>query len=658
MKKSLYVLSALFIYGGGLFADTKLDTQVISASGFLDSVSNVSYNLFVLDSKELKERGYKNIKEALVSLPGISTITSGMGQSIDMRGQGEKAKTHVITFIDGVLVNPEDTSHLVAPINTINIDDIEQIEVIPGGGSVVYGNGAVGGVINIITKASLNKDYASVSLKAGSFSHKSANIQVGHKLNDNFYANFGINLLDEKGYQRADINKFFSGNLGLKYFLDNQSFALNLGYMENKLRSSGALSNDEMQFDRRSGGVVFDYLAKSIKNVGDLEASKNVKKDISFKYQNNINENIQLQINPYLSIYEFSDKSFIDTKKGIKIKSKFSYDISTTYLGYEYLHNKGERESIAKNEVIKKSNAIYGIESLSLNDIFNIDFGARYEKAKYDITRNLYTDNASSSAFAFNTIFGVNIDDSNKIYAKIERGYTLAGAYERTDKINGKYVTNDLKPEKYISYELGYKGLIANQFISMAAFYTTTKDEIYINFMKHYPNPEWAYQNISKTKRYGVELALNQSFLDDRLNLFENISYINAKVIDDKLKPYRNGKQIPQVSPFKASIGASYLVLDNLKLRGDYTYYSKTKWAFDEEFGKARGKQVIPLSENDKKAYGLLNLGATYTPIKNFDISLDIKNILGEKYNISCDSSGSCNPAAKQSFYVEFKYSF
>lgn len=60
MKKSLCVLLALG-FGSYLLADTKLDTKVISASGFETSLADTSYNLLVLTGDEIKERGYKDI---------------------------------------------------------------------------------------------------------------------------------------------------------------------------------------------------------------------------------------------------------------------------------------------------------------------------------------------------------------------------------------------------------------------------------------------------------------------------------------------------------------------------------------------------------------------------------------------------------------------
>lgn len=681
MKRSFFVLLALSVCGGGyLLADTKLDTKVISASGFEDSVANISQNMLILTSDEIKERGYKDLKEALNSLPNVSVATTGMGQSVDIRGWGEKANSRVKVLVNGVSQNLVDTSHLATPINMINIEDVEQIEVIPGGGSVLYGDKSSGGVINIITKASLNKDYANVSLKFGSFNHKSASAEVGHRFNDNFYANLGFHFTDEKGYQEADKNKAFGGNLGLKYLLDNQSLALNLAYMESKTRNSGALSEKEMQEDRRQGGGGMDMTTfKPFKYI-DKDPVKSSKLDVNLKYQNDINDNFQLQLTPFYSKFKGDDGDFINERRGAHLRGKANFDISTTYLGYEFYNDKGTRNAMGKHIAKLKSNSIYALENLQFNELFSLDLGVRYQKVNYDMNRYAapmtipsmrpgmpattipearIATKSSANDIAANIAFGFNIDDTNKIYAKIERGFALPEAFEITDKYSeavgqpAEYHINDLKKETYMNYELGYKGLIANQYASLTLFYTDTKDEIFRD-MNGMP-PTWKFYNISKTQRYGVEASLTQSLFDDRLELSESIGYISAKAKEDSgslTSGAKKGEKIPQVSPFNANLHVAYNVIDSLKLRADYSYFSKTKWKFEKEF-KAKDKSL-----NDRKAYGLLNLGITYSPIKNLSISADGKNILGEKYNLSCGKDGKCNPAAKQSFYLEARYTF
>lgn len=367
---------------------------------------------------------------------------------------------------------------------------------------------------------------------------------------------------------------------------------------------------------------------------------------------------------PYYNEFYLNDDDFSDEKKGVKLSSKFAYGISNTNIGYEYLQNKGKRDSFAKADVKKQSHSIYALENLNINDIFSVDIGGRYEKADYDFVRKMgkvsFAGDKTNDDFGLNLVLGVNIADDSKVYAKVEKGYTLPSAYDLTDKKDGvNYTVTDIKPESYMSYELGYKGLIAEQYVGLTAFYTVTKDEIFQDmwseriatppFFKVY----WEHQNLGKTERYGLELALNQILFDGDLELYENFSYLSAKVKEDTLHPKRVGEKMPGVSPFKANIGGSYLVLNSLKLRASYDYFSKSKWVFEDTLGKNVDKSL-----NDKDAYGVLNLGITYLPTKNFTLSFDAKNVLGEKYNVRCWKDGTCNPAPKQSFYAEFRYKY
>lgn len=664
MKKSLCVLLALG-FGGYLLADTKLDTKVISATGFDDSVANISQNMLILTGDEIRSRGYKDLKEALNSLPNVSVATTGMGTSVDMRGWGEKANSRVKVMVDGVGINPVDTSHLATPINTINIEDVEQIEVIPGGGSVIYGDKSSGGVINIITKSSLSKEYANAYFKVGSFSHKSFGGGLGHKLNDKLYANVNFNIINEKGYQWADINESVNANFGLRYTPDDsQSLALNASIFESDTRGSSALDKKQLDENRRQASS--KDLTKDV--------SRTNKKDISLKYQNDINEHFMVQITPFYSDFNGNDGGFSNKRKGVHLRGKASFGVSTTYLGYELYHDKGERhDNMLGNHIAKlKSNSVYMLENLSF-DPFSVDFGARYQKINYDMDRyspelkmgamtipdaKLNT-SSKQDDFAVNVALGFDIDDSNKVYAKVERGFALPEAFEITDKYKkpgdtkAQYHINDIKKETYMNYELGYKGLIADQYASFTLFYTDTKDEIFRD-MNGFP-PTWKFYNINKTERYGAELALSQSLFDDSLELYENIGYISAKAKEDSgttTNGAKKGEKIPQVSPFNASLGFSWAMINELKLRGDYNYYSKTKWKFEKEF-TATNKSL-----NDKDAYGVLNLGITYLPTKNLTLSFDAKNVLGEEYNVSCAKNGVCNPAPKQSFYAEFRYKY
>ncbi|MGB0958163.1 MAG: TonB-dependent receptor, partial [Litorivicinus sp.] len=103
------------------------------------------------------------VGEALQSLPQISisdTIGNGNNPAIRMRGYGS---SNVLVLIDGAPLNTATTQ--LPALNTIPLSTVSRIEIMEGSGGVLYGAGAVGGVINIVTTVS---DESSLSLSAGS----------------------------------------------------------------------------------------------------------------------------------------------------------------------------------------------------------------------------------------------------------------------------------------------------------------------------------------------------------------------------------------------------------------------------------------------------------------------------------------------------------
>ena len=102
-------------------------------------------------------RGARETEQALRYLPFVTiTNTSGFGSQFDIRGQGRLASNGVKMYINGVPANPVDSYYGFMPINTIIPSLIQEIEVHPGSGAVLYGSGTKGGTINVITSKRQN----------------------------------------------------------------------------------------------------------------------------------------------------------------------------------------------------------------------------------------------------------------------------------------------------------------------------------------------------------------------------------------------------------------------------------------------------------------------------------------------------------------------
>lgn len=164
MKKFLLLAALVCAF------ETSFSEEVVEMSErkvVADKVQNYtkesSKEVNVVDSQDIENSGAQSIAEAVKLMPGVVVNDfTGSGKSVvvDLRGQGESAKNNVVVLIDGIKQNSMDMSG--SDMLTIDVSQIERIEVIKGANSVLYGDKAIGGVINIITKKG--------SKKRGSFS--------------------------------------------------------------------------------------------------------------------------------------------------------------------------------------------------------------------------------------------------------------------------------------------------------------------------------------------------------------------------------------------------------------------------------------------------------------------------------------------------------
>ena len=166
-KPSLLAASVAACSSFAFAAETVLPTVVVAASRLSSLPAGTP--LYVIDQATIQQSPAQSIADLLTSIPGISSrkLANGFGEaSIDVRGFGAAASVNTLILVNGRRLNDVDLS--AANLSGIPLSAIERIEVMPGGGSVLYGDGASGGTINIITKQA-TANAASVALTAGSF---------------------------------------------------------------------------------------------------------------------------------------------------------------------------------------------------------------------------------------------------------------------------------------------------------------------------------------------------------------------------------------------------------------------------------------------------------------------------------------------------------
>jgi len=125
-----------------------LGPVVITGTGTSHSLENVPVQTEIITNKDLKEVSSSNLEDVISNIASsFDFTTSSMGTNIKLNGLG---KDYVLVLVNGKRLMGTNGGY--ADLSRINIEDIQQIEIIKGATSTLYGSDAIAGVINIITK--------------------------------------------------------------------------------------------------------------------------------------------------------------------------------------------------------------------------------------------------------------------------------------------------------------------------------------------------------------------------------------------------------------------------------------------------------------------------------------------------------------------------
>lgn len=268
------IIASSIAYADEFYGTTSvnLEDTVVSTTGFAEDRKNVTASVVVVTSEEIKEKNYKTVSEVLKATSNINITYNVFGGVVDLRGQGDRAKAKVQILVDGVNINPIDVGHGVTPLNSIDIENVERIEVVSGGGAVVYGSGTAGGVINIITKRNLgaSKITGNVGVDIASYNTNSYNLSLAGKVTDKLELGATYNGAQGDGYRKySDMEKSYLA-LDSKYKVsDKQNLSIKLGKYEDAYHSPAYLTKAQLDSDRTGASEASSSLVSAYDTTRD-----------------------------------------------------------------------------------------------------------------------------------------------------------------------------------------------------------------------------------------------------------------------------------------------------------------------------------------------------------------------------------------------------
>ena len=602
-----------------------LDTVVVTANRYEKPDVATAASTTVVTEKKIKDSGATNAQEALSKVSGmISDSSRAGGGAVNPFSNSEveiRGTSGTLVLVNGMPLNLGNRYQL----NDIPAENIKKIEVVKGGGAVLYGSEAIGGVINIITK-----DTRENTVKVGFGNHgrqdhgvtaQAGKLGVGYN-----YTKWGS--LDRTSDYYGKYNN--TGNAETNSFNANYKFddkwALNL-------------SNN-------SGRQSSEYF--SAKDVLLLKSKYNTRED----YAQLLYNSGSVRGNLYYNYADIGYDSFGSARTGITKKTTWGY--------------KKEKNSVLGGELQKLwdvkagkfllggdfKHEYYNPDSSSDSEDYNRNIFSIFGSWDKDLdvknnltlsTRGTWTAASPNSDNFYNMSSQIQylhkLDDNQSLYASAGQSFKMPTFKQIYGSVGTGTIIEanpNVKPQTGIHYELGWKKLAGAHNWKAAFFNEYIKDNIAANTTS---GKTYQYTN-EDMRNTGIELSCNID-KGEGWNYNYGLTYQNPMV--------QSTSKTGEISEWQHKYG-------KIQLTGGVGY-AKDKWRASLQANYLADRYMLSSSEHEAtKPYLLTSLNVSYAMTKRQEFNLTVDNLLDREDNVG--HTGTYYYTAPVNFLLSYKYKF
>ncbi|MFH1655426.1 MAG: TonB-dependent receptor [Candidatus Omnitrophota bacterium] len=661
MKKTSYILLIfllLFFSNRLVFAEVELDRIVVTPFKVEVPISEVTKGITVITEEDIELSKANSLPELIKEKAGIvvtDQIGNPKGVKVDMRGFGDSSLSNVLVLIDGRRTNQIDLSGV--DWGQISLDSIERIEIVRGSSTVLYGDNAFGGLINIITKKGVSeKPEIKIGGSLGSHQFKKgfASISGSTEVVD-YFLNYSHQESD--GY-RANSEYWDNNFFGKATIHPTDDFELDLsaGYHRDRYGLPGALYPSEIESVERSGtvkrydgGFTSDYFITPVPKLSFSIGEH----DINLSFFTSYRERRSKGLSVYTQdVSEYETVHYIlshELRPKLEINSSISEVDNKFVVGFDYFHAKdnilsgnriGNRQDEA--DIYKDTFGFYVYDLAETWGKYLINAGGRLEYADYTFDQKGLVANYDSKSIkdgAGEFGIGYKYDKESQVYFNYARSYRLPATEEY---YSNKYLVGvteygglntSLKHQQSHNYELGIRhNSLGWVNLNADVFLMDIKNEIY------YDSIAFTNSNYKpKTRHYGLELESKFDLLESRFKPFVSLTVQESFF---KGGPYAK-YEVPFVPNVYASGGITVSPIKNL----DWTIscsYTGSRYAVND----------LNNEYSELKSHIIFDTVLNYT-MKNAEFWLSIKNLFDKdysEYGIIGFRGKAFYPSAKRAF--------
>jgi len=648
-RRSLAAFTALCCAFAAQAQQEPLDTMTVTATRS-DNTGNVSGSYDVITARDIEDSGATNIVDVLRTRGGIQILDffgiGGAGATVNMRGFGENAGANTLVMVDGRRLNNND---LGSPdLSTVALKDIERIEILRGSAGVLYGDQAVGGVINIITRKPGEFRFTATG-EYGSYDRAGATASISQRLANGIGYRFSAEKRDSNNYRdnnARDYENFFGM---LDYAHATGRVFAEYQHINEDLETPGALTLAQLQSDRRQAANPGDFVNTDTDNMR-LGIEQNLFADWGFRME------FARRFSETDSILSVGGVPFPNTtKRDIReftprVTGAISLPLGAANItaGADIFRTDFRLVSpfgITDSE--QSQDAVYIQTVVPLFPTLDLTTGYRHARVESEIVNTAafpaVDEVFDDSVNAFN--IGLNWRPSREVTAfiRFDRNYRFILADEFSVDFAGNLVPEDNQTGR--SYEAGFDWQGERGGAGITVYRLLLENEIVFNPLGG-PFGFGANENIGDTSRTGFIVDANFRPIRD-LTLNASFSYVDADIETGSLA----GGTVPLVAEETATVSANY----------EFPYGVD---AYLEVHGTGERAAATDFFGNGETLPGfvLLNSSLSYTK-GPFRLTLRGNNLLDKEYSTFASFSNftgltSFFPAPERNFMLTASYTY
>ena len=456
-----------------------MNVPVITASRFEQKPAEAPSSVTVITSEEIKRYGYRTLADILASVPGFYVSYDRNYAFLGASGINlGDFNSRFLLLINGHRVNSDlNDSAYIDTTFPLDVDLIDRVEVLRGPGSVLYGNNAFFGVINVITRQAKQINGVETSGSYGSFNAYSGRVTIGAQFTNSFNFLLSGTIYNSDGPENLFFPQFNTPaqNNGIAHNLDDDGFGSffgSVGYRDFSLE--GAF------IDRQKGNPTaqFDTTFNDPRLRTDDDRSY-----VTLKYTHKFDNDINATADVYYDRTDFSidypvvPLLFAERQTGewvggeVQVDKKF-FDRHVITIGADYrddfrqdrlVFETGTGQVFTDAHDSRRNYGVFGQGDFTVLTNLHLDAGFRYDQyghfdPSFSPRAAVIYDPFEQSTFKF--IYGTAFRDPNFVELS-DPGF------------------QGIKPEKITSYNMVYEqGIIPNLRSSISGYYNRMDDLI------------------------------------------------------------------------------------------------------------------------------------------------------------------------------------